>query len=91
MCKKKVIIDLDYGTYYDDAFALLYTVKNDDLDILAVNSSYGNTAIRARIAKKLLRVAGREEIKVNAGIPGSMSGGAYMFGFEGQNILTEED
>lgn len=91
MCKKKVIIDSDYGTYYDDAFALLYAVQNDDLDILAVNSSYGDTAIRARIAKKLLRVAGREEIKVNAGIPGSMSGGAYMFGFEGQNILTEED
>ena len=89
--KKKVIIDSDYGTYYDDAFALLYAVQNDGLDILAVNSSYGDTKLRARIAKKLLRVAGRTEIPVYAGIPGSMSGGAYMFGFEGQNILTPED
>lgn len=89
--KIKVIIDSDYGTYYDDAFALLYAVQNDTLDILAVNSSYGDTQVRARIAKKLLRVAGRTEIPVYAGIPGSMSGGAYMFGFEGQNILTEAD
>lgn len=89
--KKKVIIDSDYGTYYDDAFALLYAVQNDTLDILAVNSSYGDTQLRARIAKKLLRVAGRPEIPVYAGIPGSMSGGAYMFGFEGQNILTTSD
>ena len=89
--KIKVIIDSDYGTYYDDAFALLYAVQNDALDILAVNSSYGDTQVRARIAKKLLRVAGRTEIPVYAGIPGSMSGGAYMFGFEGQNILTEAD
>lgn len=91
MAKKKVIIDSDYGTYYDDAFALLYAVQNDDLEILAVNSSYGDTQIRGRIAKKLLRVAGRSDIPVYAGIPGSMSGGAYMFGFEGENILTEED
>ncbi|MCI8598263.1 MAG: nucleoside hydrolase [Lachnospiraceae bacterium] len=91
MNKKKVIIDSDYGTYYDDAFALLYAVQNEELDILAVNSSYGDTKLRARIAKKLLRVANRSEIPVYAGIPGSMSGGAYMFGFEGQNILTEED
>ena len=67
--KKKVIIDSDYGTYYDDAFALLYAVQNEDLDILAVNSSYGDTRLRARIAKKLLRVAGRPEIPVYAGIP----------------------
>lgn len=89
--KVKVIIDSDYGTYYDDAFALLYAVQNDDLDILAVNSSYADTKLRARIAKKLLRVSGREEIPVYAGIPGSMSGGDYMFGFEGENILTDED
>lgn len=89
--KRKVIIDSDYGTYYDDAFALLYAVQNEDLDILAINSSYGDTRLRARIAKKLLRVAGRPEIPVYAGIPGSMSGGAYMFGFEGQNILTGTD
>lgn len=90
--RKKVIIDSDFGTYYDDAFALLYACQNlDKIDILAVNSSYADTKIRARIAKKLLRVAGHPEIRVNAGIPGSMSGGAYMFGFEGENILTDED
>lgn len=90
--RKKIIIDSDYGTYYDDAFALLYALQNlDKLDILAVNSSYADTKIRAKIAKKLLEVAGHPEIPVNAGIPGSMSGGAYMFGFEGQNILSEED
>lgn len=88
MEKKKVIIDSDYGTYYDDAFALMYAVQNlDKLDILAVNSSYADTKVRARIAKKLLKVAGHTEIPVYAGIPGSMSGGAYMFGFEGENML----
>lgn len=89
--KTKIIIDTDVGTYYDDAFAVLYAVQNDDLDILAVTTSYGDTKIRARIAKKILRVAGRPDISVCAGIPGSMTGNSYMFGFEGENILTDED
>lgn len=89
--KTKIIIDTDIGTYYDDAFAVLYAVQNDDLDILAVTTSYGDTKIRARIAKKILRVAGRPDIPVCAGVQGSMTGDSYMFGFEGENIMTEAD
>lgn len=87
----KVIIDTDIGTYYDDAFAVLYAVQNPSLDILAVSTSYGDTRLRARIARKILRVAGRPDIPVYAGVPGSMSGGSHMYGFEGENIMTEED
>ncbi|MHC1773737.1 MAG: nucleoside hydrolase [Flexilinea sp.] len=89
--RKKIILDSDTGTYYDDAFAAMYAVQCPDLEILALTTSYGDTYKRAQIVKKLMRVAGHPEIPVCAGVPGSMSGGAYMFGFEGQNIMTEED
>ena len=89
--KTKIILDSDVGTYYDDAFAVLYAVQNEDLDILAVTTSYGDTKKRAKITKKLLRVAGRPDIRVGAGVHGSMTGDSYMFGFEGENIMTEED
>ncbi|PZE22809.1 nucleoside hydrolase [Paenibacillus xerothermodurans] len=91
MGKQKIIIDTDIGTYYDDAFAVLYGVQSPEVDVLAVTTCYGDVDLRARIAKKILRVAGREDIPVCRGVGQPMDEYALMFGFEGENILTEED
>jgi len=89
--EKKVIIDTDVGTYYDDAFAILFGVNSPEVKVEGVTVTYGDVALRARIAKKLLKVAGHPEIPVRAGVGKPLEGNALMFGFEGENILTKED
>lgn len=87
----KVIIDTDIGTYYDDAFAVLLGCRSPELDVLGVTTVYGDTALRSRIARKALNIAGRQDIPVYTGIGRPLQGNSLMFGFEGQNILDSDD
>lgn len=65
-----VIFDTDIGTDIDDAYALADLLQRPDLELLAVTTVSGDTVARARLAAKLLRVAGGtwDEIPVFAGI-----------------------
>ena len=67
------ILDTDIGTDVDDALALGFAVRNPDLDLRAVTTVSGDTVRRARIAKKLLLIAGRGDIEVAAGERGLQS------------------
>lgn len=87
----KIIIDTDIGTYYDDAFAVLLGCRSPELDLLGVTTVYGDTDLRSRIARKVLDVAGRQDVPVCKGIGRPLQGNALMFGFEGQNILDDKD
>ncbi len=66
--KKKIILDMDIGDDIDDAFALL-TAMELNADIIGITTVFGNTAERARIAKKLLKLYGHgyERVPVYAG------------------------
>lgn len=89
---KKLIIDTDIGTYYDDAFAVLLATRSPEVNVLGVTTVYGDTALRSRIARKVLNVAGHSDIPVFAGIGQPLSGKhPLMFGFEGQDILEAGD
>ena len=61
------ILDSDIGSDVDDALALAFALRHPDLDLRAVTTVSGDTARRARIAKKLLLRAGRDDIEVAAG------------------------
>jgi purine nucleosidase len=87
----KLIIDTDIGTYYDDAFAVLLGARSPEVDLLGVTTVYGDTDLRARIARKVLNVAGRQDVPVFKGVGRPLQGNALMFGFEGKNILDEKD
>ena len=67
------ILDTDIGTDVDDALALAFAVRCRDLDLRAVTTVSGDTVRRARIAKKLLLLAGRADIEVAAGERGEQS------------------
>jgi purine nucleosidase len=67
------ILDTDIGTDVDDALALAFAVRCPDLDLRAVTTVSGDTTRRARIAKKLLMLAGRNDIEVAAGERGEQS------------------
>ena len=71
---KKIIIDTDLGDDIDDAFALLSAIAQPDFDILGVTTVFKNTVQRARIAKKIFRLAGREDVPVYTGIDTPMNG-----------------
>lgn len=62
-----VILDTDIGTDVDDALALTFAVRSPEIDILAVTTVGVDVRLRGRIARKLLRGLGREEIPVAAG------------------------
>lgn len=63
-----VILDTDIGTDIDDAYALVQVVRSPELKLLGVTTVSGDTVARARLAAKLLAVAGQTKIPVYAGI-----------------------
>lgn len=63
-----VIFDTDIGTDIDDAYALAQILHSPELQLLGVTTVSGDAVARARLAVKLLAVAGRTEIPVYAGI-----------------------
>lgn len=66
------ILDTDIGSDVDDALALAFALRDPALDLRAVTTVSGDTLRRARIAKKLLLLAGRGDIEVAAGVRGNI-------------------
>lgn len=77
---QKLIIDTDIGTYYDDAFAVLLASRSPEVDLLGVTTVYGDTDLRSRIARKILNIAGRQDVPVFKGIGQPLQGTSLMFG-----------
>ena len=63
-----VVIDTDIGDDIDDAFALGLALESPELKVLGVTTAFGNTELRARLAERYLRAAGRGDIPVAAGV-----------------------
>lgn len=70
LSKIPILLDTDIGTDIDDAFALALILRSPELDLLGVTTVSGDTHARARLAAKMLSVAGRTDVPVAAGEPG---------------------
>jgi len=70
--KIRILLDTDIGTDIDDAFALALIIDSPELELLGVTTVAGDTQARARLAAKMLWEAGRKEVPVVAGEPGSL-------------------
>lgn len=68
MRKIPVILDTDIGGDIDDTWALAMLLKSPELDLKLVVTDTGNTAYRARVAAKLLEIAGRTDVPVATGL-----------------------
>ena len=66
-----IILDTDIGGDIDDTFALALVLHSPELDLRAVTTVSGDTQARARLAAKMLSVAGRPNVPVAAGTPGA--------------------
>lgn len=66
--KHVVFLDTDIGDDIDDALALALILQSPEIALQGVSTVFGDTHRRARLAAHLLRVFGREDIPVAAGI-----------------------
>src|SRR5947209_5571306 len=64
----RMVLDTDIGGDADDAMALALCLRHPDIDLRAVTTVSGDAVGRARIAAKLLQLAGRDDVPVHAGI-----------------------
>jgi inosine-uridine nucleoside N-ribohydrolase len=62
--RSPVIFDTDIGTDIDDAYALAVLVHRPDLELLGVTTVSSDAVARARLAAKLLKVAGQQWARV---------------------------
>jgi len=88
-----VLLDTDIGTDVDDAIALALLLASPELDLRAVTTVSGDASLRGRIARKLLKMAGRSEIPVAAGIgePLLRQRSFLWMGHEGSGIVDAEE
>ena len=63
-----VILDTDIGTDVDDIVALGLVLRAPRFDLRAVTKVYGDTALRARLARGVLALCGRSEVPVCYGV-----------------------
>ncbi|MBV9672469.1 MAG: nucleoside hydrolase [Verrucomicrobia bacterium] len=84
---RPVILDTDIGTDVDDILALVLLAKSPDLRILGVTTVYGDTVLRAKMAKATCAMLDQSEIQVIPGASRPRSGRqVYWAGFEGEGI-----
>ncbi|GAB4437772.1 MAG: nucleoside hydrolase [Chloroflexi bacterium OHK40] len=90
---KRVIFDTDIGTDVDDCLALALILASPELRLEAVTCVYGDVRLRARIAQKLLSLAGRDEVPIYFGAERPLLGlqPVYWAGHEGVGILADDD
>jgi purine nucleosidase len=63
----KLIIDTDIGDDYDDVFTLAVALASPEVDVLGITTVLGDSALRARLARRFLALAGRDDIPVAVG------------------------
>ncbi len=87
-----LVIDTDIGSDIDDALALLLAFHLTDVNILGITTVYGDSALRAKIACKIVQAAGLD-IPIAAGIeePQGSPLPIWYAGTEGQGVLTPEE
>ena len=89
----KVVLDTDIGTDVDDCLALAVLLGSPEVELVGVTCVYGDVRLRARMVRKLLRLAGRAEMPVYAGLESPLLGVRPVFwpGHEGVGLLERED
>lgn len=61
------LLDTDIAADVDDALALVFALRHSELDLRGITTVAGDTRRRARVARRLLHIAGRDDIEVAAG------------------------
>jgi len=65
----KIILDTDVGDDIDDAFALALALRSPEIELVGISTVWGDTALRARLANRLVQEGGGRRIPVVPGLP----------------------
>lgn len=68
-----LILDTDIGCDIDDTWALAMILRSPEIDLRMVISAAFDTTYQAKLAAKMLQIAGREEVPVGVGVRGTGS------------------
>lgn len=68
-----IILDTDIGSDVDDALALALILGSPEANLLGITTVYGDTLLRARLARRFGKLAG-QEIPVHCGLEQPISG-----------------
>lgn len=68
MLPRPVILDTDIGGDIDDTWALALLLTSPELDLKLVVTDTGDTVYRAKVAAKLLEIAGRADVPLGIGL-----------------------
>ena len=87
-----LILDTDIGSDVDDALALALITGSPELELDGITTVYGDTKLRARLARRYLRLAGGDtELNIAAGLQTTRSGReVWWTGHEGA-LFTDLD
>jgi len=91
---RRIVLDTDMGSDVDDALCLALALASPEVELVAVTHVARNTELRARISRRLLDLAGRQDIPVFAGCSAPLTSGKsrfVWFGHEGKGILDDAD
>lgn len=87
---QRIVLDTDMGSDVDDALCLALALASPEVELVAVTHVAGDTRLRARISRRLLDLAGRDDVPVFAGRSRPLRGDEdrfVWFGNEGVGIL----
>ena len=86
-----MVLDTDIGTDVDDALALALALASPEIELLGVTVVDGDVGTRARMASRLLGMAGRADVPVLVGEANPIGAGRMptWFGHEGEGLLDE--
>lgn len=90
---QRIILDTDIGTDVDDAMAVALAALSPEIQVEGITTVYGDVDLRARMAVKILKLLGREDIPVMAGVehPLLRNRPMWWLGHEGEGLLTDDD
>ncbi len=96
---RHIILDTDVGTDADDALALALAAAHPDIRLVGVTTVHADAPLRARIARRLLQLAGHGEVPVVAGaslplaapLPDPFHWHPRLWGHEGTGLLSPQE
>jgi purine nucleosidase len=87
-----MVLDTDIGSDVDDLLALVFILRSRELALQGVTTVYGDTRLRARLAKVVCGMSGHSDVPVIPGAGKPLSGRqVYWAGIEGEGIAGLED
>ncbi len=83
----RVVLDTDIGTDVDDLLALTMLLGAARVELVAVTTVYGDTVLRARLARRICELAGEPDVPVVPGLGEPLSGApVWWAGHEGTDV-----